>query len=207
MVYTTMDRYYELLNIHGADKVKLNNFVTVFKHKVDPSGAWLKCGARITIADTAASGKAAVTFAGCVGQDSIRIMSQVAAQTPGARIVTTDVPGAYYHGDPPHPDSPEGRHTFARLPGNEWAEFGLPDKHPRTGKRMCMLIKGNMPGLQTAGRIWSLRIHRFPHRQGPSRRRPHPEQRRPPHVLQNQEQQTRPHGRHPRRRQRKLGHR
>jgi len=158
--YVTATFYQGLLKRLGPEKVQLKNFVVVCKDKFDSGGVWVKCGARIVIADNKGSGEAPFSFWGTVQQEVVRVLSQGVAQVPGAFIVINDCEGAYYHGNPPDPEGPNGRYVLCRIPP-EFAQFGFPPRHQETGELMYMLVEGNMPGLQTAGRIWGQAYEKF----------------------------------------------
>jgi hypothetical protein len=85
------------------------NFVVVFREKYNTDGTHEKRPARITVNDGASSG---LTYTGCVQQDMIRTLSQGAVDF-GGKIKVSDCWVAYYHGDPPDPDGPDGRHVYA----------------------------------------------------------------------------------------------
>jgi hypothetical protein len=92
------------------------NFVVVFKEKYNTDGTLDKRSARITVNDGASSG---LTYSGCAQQDMIRTLSQGAVDL-GGEIKISDCWAAYYHGDPPDPDGPSGRHVYAFIP-KEWS--------------------------------------------------------------------------------------
>jgi len=157
VAYVPESMYLELRRRLGATKVQLKYFVVVCRVKYHPDGTIEKRSARATVADTSQGSKVdstVRTFAGCVYPEYVRVFSQAAAQSPHGRVSSDDVPGAYYNGDPPDPESPEGRYVFVNIP-SEWGQFGYPQRHPATGQKMLMLVKGNLPGLQDAGRTWS----------------------------------------------------
>jgi hypothetical protein len=88
------------------------------------------------------------------------MFAQATVQLPSAREVSSDVPGAYYHGKPPGPDEPGGRVLFANVPKG-FEEFGIFNTHPETGERMLLRIRGNLPGRQEAGVTWNKEYTRF----------------------------------------------
>jgi hypothetical protein len=92
------------------------NFAVVFKEKYNTDGTLDKRSARITVNDGASSG---LTYSGCAQQDMIRTLSQGAVDL-GGEIKISDCWAAYYHGDPPDPDGPNGRHVYAFIP-KEWS--------------------------------------------------------------------------------------
>jgi hypothetical protein len=71
-----------------------------------------------------------------------------------AELSVSDVPGAYYRGNPKPVEHPKGRVLYSRI-GRGWEKVGLPAVCPATGTRMVLYIRGNLPGRQDAGAIWS----------------------------------------------------
>jgi hypothetical protein len=132
------------------------NFVVVFKEKYNTDGTLDKRPARITVNDGASSG---LTYSGCVHQDMIRTLSQGAVDL-GGEIKISDCWTAYYHGDPPDSEGPNGRHVYAFIP-KEWSQYGLHAADPASGQKMIMRVDGKMSGRVDGARIFGLFYARF----------------------------------------------
>jgi hypothetical protein len=103
--------------------------------------------------DTKKESEAPLSFWGTAQQEIIHILSQAVPLAKGALIVISSFWGAYYHGDSPGPQSSSCRYVLCRIP-KKFGQFGFPSWNLVPWREDENAGGGNMPGLQTAGKIW-----------------------------------------------------
>jgi hypothetical protein len=147
------------------DRVSVGYIVAVLTCKHDSAGdprdPKILNKFRVAYADPARlDGTVVETFSSTVDSLSNVIITAL-APAMGAEQTSIDVGGAYYHGQPPS-IADGGRLVFAHVPF--WLPgFGAGDyrTHDDRGRKMYLLIPGNMPGRCDAGRIWQHRFDQF----------------------------------------------
>ena len=159
LVYVSAKHRDEARRLYGYGKIHTKCAVVPMKWKKDKNGDTTECGARITVGDTVAAGKAPETFAPNGIPASRRVLTQ-AAVTMRAKLRPDDVPGAYYNGHPDGPEVPGGRGLYMFIPDG-WEEFGYHKKDPTTGEMMLIWVPGNCPGRQEAGAGWNAENSKF----------------------------------------------
>ena len=146
-------------------RVAIGYLVAVLTCKLDSAGdprdPTILNKFRVAYADPARhTGQVVETFSSTVDSLSNVVITALAPSI-GAEQTSIDVGGAYYHGTPPTV-ADGGRLVFAHVP--YWLPgfgAGAYRRKDARGRKMYLMIPGNMPGRCDAGRIWQHRLDQF----------------------------------------------